>query len=62
MFELRAEKSQDMHAMPHGSIKSITKTFTNGMEYNVKMKYISVNAYGVYVYTHPFSTYLIRAA
>ena len=36
--------------------------FTNGMEYNVKLKYVGVNAYGVHVYTDPLSRYLIRTA
>ena len=62
MFELRAETSQDMHARPHDSIKSSTNSFTNGMEYNVKLKYIGVNVYGVHVYTDPLSRYLIRTA
>ena len=33
-----------------------------GMEYNVKLKYVGINAYGVHVYTDPFSRYLIRTA
>ena len=32
------------------------------MEYNVKLKYVGVNAYGVHVYTDPLSRYLIRTA
>ena len=60
MFELRAKTSQDMHAKPHDSINSSTNSFTNGMEYNVKMKYIGVNAYGVHVYIDPLSRYLIK--
>ena len=61
-FEFRAETLQDMHARPYDPIKSSINPLTNGMEYNVKLKYVGVNAYGVHVYTDPLCRYLIRTA
>lgn len=62
-FRFRAVLSKDMHARPQCSINSPvfnTNPFTNGREYNKKLRYIGVNAYGVHVYVDPLSMYLIK--
>ena len=65
MFEFKADTSQDMHVGPRDSRKApriSTKPITNGMEYNVKVKYVAVNVCGVHVYIDPLSRYLIKLA
>lgn len=65
IVEFRIETSQDMHARTQSSINSPiinTNASTNGMEYNMKPKYIVANSYGAHVYTDPLSRYLIKMA
>ena len=61
--------SQDMHEQPRSPTlnEPLTSAFaanqqTLAMEYNMRLKYVGINAYGAPIFMDPLSRYLIKTS
>ena len=63
------DTSRDMHEQPRSPNLEVplTSAFaanqpTLGMDYNMRLKYVGINAYGAPIFMDPLSRYLIKAS